>query len=90
MILVQAVATSILASRKEMSYSYKVYILGLLIDSANGKPVNLSDDFKAQYKNDIDMEKLKLHLQLLPDACNKICKVKWHSSQGSNTSQYNL
>ena len=39
-----------------------------MINSANGEPVNLPDDMMEMYKNDIDMEKLKLHLQLLPDA----------------------
>ena len=43
-------------------------IKGLLINSANGEPVHLPNEVMETYKNDIDMEKLKLHLQLLLDA----------------------
>ena len=45
-----------------------VSIKGLLINSANGESVHLPNEVMETYKNDIDMEKLKLHLQLLLDA----------------------
>ena len=44
----------------------------LLLDSANGKPTTLSDDFVSLYTKDIDMEKLKLQLKLLPDAVKTV------------------
>ena len=47
-------------------------IEALLLDSANGKPTTLSDDFVSLYTNDIDMEKLKLQLKLLPDAVKTV------------------
>ena len=44
-------------------------IKGLLINNNNnGEPVHLPNEVMETYKNDIDMEKLKLHLQLLLDA----------------------
>ena len=44
----------------------------LLLDSASGKPTTLSDDFVSLYTKDIDMEKLKLQLKLLPDAVKTV------------------
>ena len=40
----------------------------MLINSANGKPFNLTQKFKDIYDKDIDMESLYLQLQMLPDA----------------------
>ena len=40
----------------------------MLINSANGKPFNLTQKFKDIYDKDIDMERLYLQLQMLPDA----------------------
>ena len=40
----------------------------MLISSANAKPYSLSDRFVEIYGKDIDMHKLSLQLQLLPDA----------------------
>ena len=40
----------------------------LLLNSANGKGFSLPQDFRTLYENDIDMQKLLLHLQKLPDA----------------------
>ena len=40
----------------------------ILIDSANGKNVSVPIKVKSLYKDDIDMEKLSLHLKMLPDA----------------------
>ena len=51
-----------------------VSIKGLLINSANGESVHLPNEVMETYKNDIDMEKLKLHLQLLLDAI-KLAKL---------------
>ena len=39
----------------------------LLIDSANGRNISLSPRFKKLYKNDIDMDKLIIHLEALQD-----------------------
>ena len=47
-------------------------IEALLLDSANGKPTTLSDNSLSLYTNDIDMEKLKLQLKLLPDAVKTV------------------
>ena len=47
-------------------------IEALLLDSANGKPTTLSDDFVSLYTKDIDMEKLKLQLKFLPDAVKTV------------------
>ena len=47
-------------------------IEALLLDSANGKPTTLCDDFVSLYTKDIDMEKLKLQLKLLPDAVKTV------------------
>lgn len=43
-------------------------IESLLIDSANGKEVSIPKEVSDLYKDDIDFQKLKLHLQMLPDA----------------------
>ena len=43
-------------------------IESLLIDSANGKDVSIPKEISDLYKDDIDFRKLKLHLQMLPDA----------------------
>ena len=40
----------------------------MLINSANGKSYSFPNTFKEIYDKDIDMEKLSLQLQLLPDA----------------------
>ena len=40
----------------------------LLIDSANGKDVSIPREVSDLYKDDIDFQKLELHLQMLPDA----------------------
>ena len=47
-------------------------IEALLLDSANGKPTTLSNDFVSLYTKDIDMEKLKLQLKFLPDAVKTV------------------
>ncbi len=39
----------------------------LLLDSANGKSVAITEKIQEMYNGDIDMQKLKLHLQMLPD-----------------------
>ena len=41
----------------------------LLIDSTNGKPVSLPEKMVKMYEREVDMQKLKLQLQLLQDAC---------------------
>ena len=43
-----------------------------MINSANGEPLHFPDEVMETYKNDIDMEKLKLHLQLLPNAIKSV------------------
>lgn len=40
----------------------------ILLDSANGKAVSLPQEICSLYQKDIDFPKLKLHLQMLPDA----------------------
>jgi len=40
----------------------------LLIDSVNGKNIFVPDKVISMYNDDIDMEKLSLHLRMLPDA----------------------
>ena len=44
----------------------------LLIDSANGKPVSLLEKMVKMYERDVDMQKLKLQLQLLQDAIKSV------------------
>ena len=44
----------------------------LLIDSANGKPVSLPEKMFKMYERDVDMQKLKLQLQLLQDAIKSV------------------
>ncbi len=39
----------------------------MLIDSANGRKISLSPRFKKLFKNDIDMDKLIIHLEALLD-----------------------
>ena len=43
-------------------------IEAMLMNSANGKPFNLTQKFKDIYDKDINMERLYLQLQMLPDA----------------------
>ena len=43
-------------------------IEAVLISSANGRPFSLDEKFKDVYSKDIDMERLHLQLQMLPDA----------------------
>ena len=40
----------------------------ILINSANGKLCSFPETFKSTFGNDIDMQKLSLQIQLLPDA----------------------
>ena len=47
-------------------------IEALLTDSANGKTISISPKFKGLYGNDIDMEKLLIHLQMLQDVVNSV------------------
>ena len=47
-------------------------IEAVLMDSANGKAVTLTNEFVLLYAKDIDMEKLNLQLKLLPDAVKTI------------------
>ena len=42
-------------------------IEAVLISSANGRPFSLDEKFKDVYSKDIDMERLHLQLQMLPD-----------------------
>ncbi len=42
-------------------------VKAMLIDSANGRKISLSPRFKKLYKNDIDMNKLIIHLEALQD-----------------------
>ena len=44
-----------------------------MLDSANGKPISLSPKLKTLYRNDIDMEKLLLHLRMLQDVVKGAC-----------------
>ena len=44
----------------------------LLLNSANNKPVPLPEELCSLYHKDIDFEKLKLHLQMLPDAIKAV------------------
>ena len=41
-----------------------------MLDSANAKSVNLPEKMKSIYHKDLDMDKLKIQLQMLPDAVN--------------------
>lgn len=47
-------------------------IEALLIDSANCNTVSLSPKLKEMYSSDIDMEKLSIHLQMLPDVVKAV------------------
>ena len=47
-------------------------IESLLIDSANGKPVVVPQEVADIYQADLDMDKLKLQLQLLPDVVKSV------------------
>ena len=44
----------------------------LLIDSTNGKPVSLPEKMVKMYEREVDMQKLKLQLQLLKDAIKSV------------------
>ena len=54
----------------------------ILINSANGNPCSFPETFKTTFGNDIDMQKLSLQIQLLPDAikCNNRHKGSYQSS----------
>ena len=43
-------------------------IESLLLDSANDKDVSIPEKIRDLYEGDINFRKLKLHLQMLPDA----------------------
>ena len=47
-------------------------IESLLIDSANGEPITVPQEVADMYHTDLDMHKLKLQLQLLPDAVKSV------------------
>ena len=47
-------------------------IEALLIDSANGNTVSVSPKLKEMYSSDINMEKLSIHLQMLPDVVKAV------------------
>ena len=48
-------------------------IEALLIDSAKGKAISLCPKFMELYGNDIDMERLSIHLQMFPDVVKAAC-----------------
>ena len=43
---------------------------GLYFDNANERPVTVPKKIIIMYEKDINMQKLEIHLQLLPDAIN--------------------
>ena len=49
------------------SFDHVRNIEAALMGSANGKAATLTNEFVSLYADDIDMEKLKLQLNLLPD-----------------------
>ena len=50
------------------SFSFVRQIEKLLLDSANAKSASLPEKVKSTYHQDIDMDKLKIQLKMLPDA----------------------
>ena len=50
------------------SFSFVRQIKKLLLDSANVKSASLPEKVKSIYHQDIDMDKLKIQLKMLPDA----------------------
>ena len=50
------------------SFSFVRQIENLLIDSANAKSASLPEKMESIYHKDIDMDKLKIQLKMLPDA----------------------
>ena len=70
--VIDSVAGELESRFMQESFVFVRSIETLLLDSANSKPVILSDELMEMYKNDIIMEKLKLQLQLLPDAINSV------------------
>ena len=57
---------------KQKNFVFVQKLVALLLDSANGRPVTLPVEIIDICEQDIDMLKLKLYLQLLPDAINYI------------------
>ena len=54
------------------NFSFVRSIETLLTDSANGKSISISPKFKRLYGNDINMEKLLIHLQMLQDVVKSV------------------
>lgn len=54
------------------SFDHVRNIEAVLMGSANGKAATLTNEFVSLYADDIDMEKLKLQLNLLPDAVKTV------------------
>ena len=52
---------------RQQNFIFAQTVEKLLLDSANGKPEILTEKIQDMYNGDIDMQKLKLHLQMLPD-----------------------
>ena len=50
------------------SFSFARQIEKLLLDSANAKSASLPKKVKSIYHQDVDMDKLKIQLKMLPDA----------------------
>lgn len=50
------------------SFSFVGEIEKLLLDSANAKSANLPEKMESIYQEDLDMDKLKIQLKMLPDA----------------------
>ena len=56
----------------QQNFVFVKNIESLLIDSAHGEPVTVPQEVSDIYQTDIDMHKLKLQLQLLPDAVKTV------------------
>ncbi len=52
---------------RQQNFLFAQTVEKLLLDSANGKSVAITEKIQEMYNGDIDMQKLKLHLQMLPD-----------------------
>ncbi len=52
---------------RQQNFLFAQTVEKLLLDSANGKSVAITEKIQEMYNGDIDMKKLKLHLQMLPD-----------------------